>query len=52
MALARVGVVVRGERLNRVDCHSVDGSIEVDDPEPDGTTNPDEWNESAHSPIK
>lgn len=38
--------------LNGIDRHPVDGGIEVGDPEPDGTTDADERNESKHAPVE
>jgi len=53
MAVGGVGgLTVGGDRLDGVDGHPVDGGIEVDNPEPNGAADPDEWNESTHAPVE
>jgi hypothetical protein len=39
-----------GLGLDGIDLHSVDGGIEVSDPEPDGAAYANERDESAHAP--
>jgi hypothetical protein len=46
------GLTGSGDRLDWIDRHPVDGGIEVGDPEPNGSADADEWNESGHAPVE
>ena len=41
-----------GEGLDRIDCHPVDGGIEVSDAKTDGATDPDKRDKPVHAPVE